>query len=144
MNAINVPITVPGCRIKGMLCDSYPPEDLDQDILQVSLPNGITVDVGWYPDGDPDGEFKVVVYRKYWSNQLCAPFVTRGPREVAKAVEKLVVQYSKWPSFLTPTIRIVGNWGNWSDASCQKSGSYGTSSNCNTTETEDFQLAAGR
>ena len=93
MNPIDIHIPFPGCTVKGILYDHYTTEDLDQDILQVALPNGLTVDVGWYPDGDPNGTFKVVVYRDYWRNQLCPPIITRDPHEVAKAVAKRVAEY---------------------------------------------------
>jgi hypothetical protein len=133
MIPINIPINIPGCQITGTLYDQYLPEDLDQDILQVRLPNGLTIDVGWYPEGDPNGAFKVVVYQRYWRNQLCDPVVTKKPSEAAKAVERLATKYYKRPS--TPIIH-----NNWKIVWTQSPISYGPSSRV---ETEELQLAAG-
>ena len=34
---------------------------LTEDIFQVQLSNGNVLDVGWYPENDPEGEFMAVV-----------------------------------------------------------------------------------
>lgn len=96
MTPINPVISVAGARVKGVLYDEYPdPEYLDQDILQVSLPNGVTIDVGWYPESDPTGSFRIVVYRGDWLRQLQTPIDTRNPQIVAAQARWLAEQYAQ-------------------------------------------------
>ena len=80
---------------KGQLCVTYDPAYLVQDILEIDLPNGITIDVGWHPESDPSGSFRIVVYRDYWSNQLTKPILTKEVLEVVESVRQLVREYSK-------------------------------------------------
>ncbi|WP_412028809.1 hypothetical protein [Deinococcus yunweiensis] len=35
--------------------------ELKEDLLQVVYPDGQTLDVGWYPEGDPKGEYRILV-----------------------------------------------------------------------------------
>ena len=97
MNRIPISIPVPGAQVTGELYDAYAPEDLDQDLLQVALPNGLVIDVGWYPGGDSSGAFKVVVYRDYWRNQIAPPVITTNPHEAADAVVRLAREQSQVP-----------------------------------------------
>jgi len=110
MTPIPLHIRGPGIRVKGELFADSPLEHLDEDILQVSLPNGLTVDVGWYPACDEDGAFKVVVYRGHWRNQLfkCA---TRDPRAAAKAVESLVSVFRRYAFHTTASYDIPSEAG---------------------------------
>lgn len=55
-----VPV-VPGCTVTGYLYDSADPRDLGQDMIEVRGSNGVTVDAGWVPEGDPDGAYQVAV-----------------------------------------------------------------------------------
>ena len=41
------------------LYDSKQPILLIQDVLFVSLPNDIYIDVGWYPEHDPSGAYRI-------------------------------------------------------------------------------------
>jgi hypothetical protein len=59
---------LPGAVVKGRLMPRYELKDLDQNILEIDVPGGLTVDVGWHPEFDPNGSFRVVVYRDYWSD----------------------------------------------------------------------------
>src|SRR5262249_10233159 len=63
-------------------------------ILEIELPSDLTIDVGWYPEGDPVGAFQVVLYRDYWSNQLVPPVEVKTISDVVKEVEKLAKTYS--------------------------------------------------
>lgn len=38
-------------------------DELREDLVQVELPNGDVLDVGWYPEGSLTGGFQVVVVR---------------------------------------------------------------------------------
>lgn len=80
----------------GELLSSYAdiPECLSQDILQVRLPNLVTIDVGWAPRFDFAGSFVITVARgRDWDNQLINPVKLKDPYEVAVFVEQLAEEY---------------------------------------------------
>lgn len=52
---------VPGCTVTGYLYDSNNPVDLGQDMVEVMGTNGVTVDAGWVPEGDPNGAYQIAV-----------------------------------------------------------------------------------
>lgn len=91
MNKIDLTLPPEAVTI-GELYDTMDRDFLTEDIVQVSLPNGIHVDVGWYPDLDPSGSFHVVVFRDTWENRLMES-TTRDPQEVKRLVEEYVAQY---------------------------------------------------
>lgn len=66
-----------------------------QDVLFLELGNGVFIDVGWYPDRDPAGSYRINVYREQWDNQLRKPIRTRDPHKVAEQVQKLAARYGK-------------------------------------------------
>ena len=82
-------------KVTGQLWDTQDPVYLDQDILDIKLPNGNSIDVGWHPESDPNGSFRIVVYRDYWSNQLTDPITTKDAFEVPQIVYQLAEGYSK-------------------------------------------------
>jgi len=63
---------------------------LDTDLLAVLLPNGIVIDVGWYPAHDPGGAYAISVYRRTWENQLLnRPIETTDPKTAVAGVKRL-------------------------------------------------------
>lgn len=81
------------------LYDVLQPSVLTQDTLLVSLPNDVFIDVGWYPERDPSGSFRVNVYRRDWDNQLLSePVRTRDPNILARNVEQLVRKFAETPT----------------------------------------------
>ncbi len=64
--------------------------DLKEDLVQVSYPGGVVLDIGWYPDCAPDGEFMVLVVKDadWQSPALCerARTVDQLQRCVTRAV----------------------------------------------------------
>jgi hypothetical protein len=90
--------SIRGVIIKGALLRKYDtPEDLcllDQDILEVELPNGIYIDVGWFPQHDANGRFVIRAYREHRRQPLREPIETREPFDVAKFVVDLVSTYA--------------------------------------------------
>ncbi len=98
---LNLPkVSLGRIKIKGHLYDTKDPVYLVQDILDIELPNGISIDVGWHPESDITGAYRVVVYRGYWSNQLTEPCRTKGALEVVDIVQRLVKEFS------APTVTI--------------------------------------
>ena len=83
-----------GVEVRGELLSGRQPDCMLQDLLELKLPTGITIDVGWHPESDPNGSYRVVVFRDYWRNQLQQPVLTRSIRELVTIVEKLAREYS--------------------------------------------------
>lgn len=99
-----IQLDMPGdchAQINGVLLQHYRlPEDLpllDQDILEVALPNNMRIDVGWFPENDPDGSFVIRVFRKNTLSPVRTPIEEKLPQEVAKYVVALVKQYGAPP-----------------------------------------------
>lgn len=82
-------------KVKGQLYATHDPIYLVQDILEIDLVNGISIDVGWHPESDPNGSFRIVVFQDFWRNQLRDPIRTTELFEVVDKVRSLVVEYSK-------------------------------------------------
>jgi hypothetical protein len=95
MNPIS--ITVPqGAEISNYLYPDLDISDLTQDMVTVRLPTGYYVDVGWYPEHDPNGRFVVRVFRDTWDcQQLPRPFESKYPHEIVAAVEQLADFFSR-------------------------------------------------
>jgi hypothetical protein len=75
---------------------------LDQDILEVELPGEFLISVGWFPQYDPHGNFRLAVFQRNKPGHLhCVEVKT--PLEVAAALSDLASQYSpKRPLSLVP------------------------------------------
>jgi hypothetical protein len=96
-----------GVVVKGILLRRYEfPEDaslLDQDLLEVQLPNGIKIDVGWFPENDPGGKFIIRTYRKSRRELLRFPTEATDPFDVARTIVNLIEVYaSSLPSHTIP------------------------------------------
>ena len=88
-----IEIDIPGATVRGSLWTEYDPLDLDEDLLQVSLGNGVTIDVGWKPDCDPSGAFQIAVYKGYYKDRLAPLIRTKDPHEAAAAVTDLAIRF---------------------------------------------------
>jgi len=78
--------------VRGALYAENDPAYLVQDLLEVELPRGIFIDVGWYPDHDPNGHYRIVVFERSWDNQL-ADYVTTDVTDVKFQVESLAERF---------------------------------------------------
>lgn len=78
-----------GAEVSNYLYADMDADDLTQDIVTVSLPNGFYIDVGWYPEHDPSGCYWVRVFREYWDNQMIPEIKLENPHEVVLTVERL-------------------------------------------------------
>lgn len=102
MNPIK-PTVPPNAEVSSYLYPKMDIDDLTQDLMTVALPNGFFVDVGWYPEHDPNGQFIVRVFWQYWNHQMLdTPFATPHIAEMLVAVEQLAERFSRG---LVPTSR---------------------------------------
>ncbi len=62
---------------------------LTQDMLEVELSNGVVIDVGWYPEHDPSGEYGVVAFQGHPDRPIGKPYYTKDPKAVIAKVETL-------------------------------------------------------
>jgi hypothetical protein len=67
--------------------------DFSQDLLQINnLQKDITVDLGWYPDHDPTGEYKISVIKNTdWENPL-STFSSRSKDEIVSKIETILLE----------------------------------------------------
>lgn len=70
--------------VKGEIYDSDDTDVLLQDLLEIGLPSGNTIDVGWYPEHDPNGQYRVILYRDFTGD----PFRRYETPDVYVAIEK--------------------------------------------------------
>jgi hypothetical protein len=62
---------------------------LTQDMLEVELANGVVIDVGWYPEHDPNGTYGVVAFQGHPDRPIGKPYYTKDPKAVLAKVESL-------------------------------------------------------
>jgi hypothetical protein len=90
-------ITLPGWSharvLYNSLYDSLQPSALTSDVLLVELPDDVFVDVGWYPERDPTGQFRICVFQGTWDNRLVCER-TASPQDVAARVSRLVLRFA--------------------------------------------------
>jgi hypothetical protein len=81
-----VEITLPaGAEIYNYLMRSTDPAYLVQDILSVRLSNGNMIEVGWFPEHDPTGEYVIRAFDK--NDQHLLEMSSKIVDEVKWAVE---------------------------------------------------------
>jgi hypothetical protein len=87
-------------NIRGELRDDFDVCELDQDILEADLPNGVTISVGWFPECDPNGEFRINAFKNYWANKVSTTLTAKNSVEAANVVRLLATRLMS-PSFWT-------------------------------------------
>ena len=87
MDVLTLPIPHDAVLV-GELLAHYEPEDLDEDICQIRLANGIGLDVGWKA-----GWFLLVAYRGDFHNQLGHVRRAKTPTAVAAELADMIRTY---------------------------------------------------
>ncbi|HUT12634.1 MAG TPA: hypothetical protein VMY42_19215 [Thermoguttaceae bacterium] len=82
-------------KVYNFLYPTSDPEYLVQDLLVVRLATGYCVDVGWWPEHDPEGCYEIRVFYEEWDNQQIEPIQTRDIGEVARNVEALASRFNE-------------------------------------------------
>ena len=88
MKEINLKLPT-GSVQKGQLYDEYDIDELDQDIIEIDLPSGDTIEAGWYPEYDKNGGFRITVFRQFWEKRRAGPFTVKSIRELKRLLEGL-------------------------------------------------------
>jgi hypothetical protein len=80
-------------KVLGALRKTDVLHDLNEDMLQIELPGDVFVDVGWYPDWDPNGEYRLKVFHDTVDSQLEPQFCSRDVNAVEATIYYLVAKY---------------------------------------------------
>jgi hypothetical protein len=54
-----IPSVPHDCNVVGTIYWDDAPAVLSEDMLEVTLPNGVLVSCGWYPEGNPAGSYRI-------------------------------------------------------------------------------------
>jgi hypothetical protein len=87
---LNLP---PQAKIVGALYGRTDRNMLDQDMLYVELPDSIFICVGWHPDLDPNGEYRLLVFHEMPSQPLEPAVHTKDVRKIKSEIYRLVKTY---------------------------------------------------
>lgn len=79
--------------VVGELLSNYEADERDEDVVQISLPTGFVIDVGWSESQQEGGSFRISVFYEDWLNQDRAPIFADDPYDVASYVEELAREY---------------------------------------------------
>jgi hypothetical protein len=79
------------CEITGFLYEADCPQCLGEDMIDVVLPNGVLITAGWYPEGNPQGTYRICVFRGH--DELIPPIESRDVDQIAADLETLVGTY---------------------------------------------------
>ena len=84
----------PGTQVKGGIPTSRDSAELVSDMVEIDLPDGTTLDVGWVPEHDPDGRYRLKLYRGYWSETVAGPLYFKSLAETVATIRKIVRERS--------------------------------------------------
>lgn len=77
-----------GSVVRGELPQSMS-DYLSADMLEIDLRDGTTIEVGWHPEDDPAGAFRLVVFRARWECQVESPRLYRTLESIRAAIENV-------------------------------------------------------
>ena len=80
------------CQVIGSLYESDDLSELGQDMLEIILANGILIDAGWYPEGDPNGCYVISVTRGL--DEMAEARRTTDASDAAKIVGEQIDAFS--------------------------------------------------
>ena len=91
-----VSIQVPdGARLTNHLYPTTSPDYLLSDLVTIALPNGCYVDLGWYPEHQPNGQFIVRAFYQHWGEQLIPPVACSSWEEAARIASQVAYCINK-------------------------------------------------
>lgn len=87
----------PQAKVTGALRSRAKLHNLDQDMLQIELPGSIFIDVGWYPDLDQTGEYRLIVFHDT-TEEMLERLATSDVDQVKAAIYRMVEKYLPYPT----------------------------------------------
>jgi hypothetical protein len=85
-----------GCReLFNALYPSRDPQLLTDDLYAAELPDGIFINVGWFPESDPAGAYEICVYLGEFDNLILKPIETDDLNQVVRRIEKIAADFAK-------------------------------------------------
>lgn len=85
----------PKSEVYNFLYRSTDPAYRTQDVLTVRLANGIYIDVGWYPEHDPNGAYELQIFVESPNHLLGQPLLIKDIDQLIQTVEYLSAHYSR-------------------------------------------------
>jgi uncharacterized protein YoaH (UPF0181 family) len=64
-------------------------------------PEGFVVDLGWYPDGEPSGTYRLIVVRPDLCGETVLEFSHRNQRAICEAIETCTARITSGVAILT-------------------------------------------
>jgi hypothetical protein len=98
MKTVDLGRLPPGTQVRGVLYEDPAHVYGLGDVLEVELPTGLTIDVGWDEDS-PEAPFRLTVYREYFGDHSI-DFHVRDIAHVVTEVQRLAAEFSG-PGVLT-------------------------------------------
>ncbi|HZW34430.1 MAG TPA: hypothetical protein VFF52_27145 [Isosphaeraceae bacterium] len=92
MKTVDLGNLPPGTQVRGVLYNDPAHVYGLGDVLEVELPTGLTIDVGWDEDS-PQGPFRLTVYREYFGDHFI-DFHVRDLDQVVIEVQRLAAELS--------------------------------------------------
>ena len=68
-------------------------EYLLEDLIQVEYDDSLLLDIGWYPECDPKGDFTIYLIREFDWDKPLEKINVRNIEEIINAVEMLKTEY---------------------------------------------------
>ncbi len=93
MTTIELSNLPPGAVVRGFLYADPDHVNGLGDIMEIELPTGWTIDVGWDED-TRDEPFRIVVYREYFGDRV-VDFRVRRIDGIVSEVQRLAADYSR-------------------------------------------------
>jgi hypothetical protein len=67
-----------------------------EDLLELkNIQNGTFIHLGWYPEFDPKGAFKIVVLDSDYNGKIIKEFESKSKNETADELTILIAKYAK-------------------------------------------------
>lgn len=84
----------PQVKVLGALRTRSNVWELDQDMLAIELPNRIFIAVGWYPDCDPKGEYRMMIFKDTVDHPIEPTIRTKDFRVVKSNINRVVKTFT--------------------------------------------------
>lgn len=63
--------------------------DLVSDMVEIDLPCGETIDVGWVPEHDFSGCYRICLYKDFWDNKVIEDIYVNDISDVLQTIKNI-------------------------------------------------------